>query len=268
MIKAVQLRKQYIMGESVVRALDGVDLVIKQGQFVSIVGASGSGKSTLMHILGCLDRPTSGTLEFDGQIVSTMKENELSRLRNRCIGFVFQTFNLINRTTALDNVCLPLVYTRKPVRKADARNALDRVGLEQRAKHTPSELSGGECQRVAIARAIVNNPKLILADEPTGNLDSRTGEQIMQIFHELHGEGITIVLVTHEMAIAAQTERIVQMRDGVIVDDANVDDHRRAEIIAGIGNVRRRLLRGKDAPGPEIGRARIPADADTIRKGG
>lgn len=232
MIRAVQLRKKYLMGDSVVNALAGVDLHIAAGEFVSIIGSSGSGKSTLMHIIGCLDRPTSGTLEFRGQTVSGMKEKQLAEIRNRHIGFVFQTFNLINRTSALDNVIVPLVYTRRPFAKKQARDALERVGLLHRAKHKPSEMSGGECQRVAIARAIVNSPSLLLADEPTGNLDTRTGEQIMNTFHELHAEGMTIVLVSHEMDIAAQADRMIQMRDGLIIEDTAVDDDHRQKILA------------------------------------
>ncbi len=208
MIEAIQLRKQYVMGESVVNALDGVDLTIAAGEFVSLTGSSGSGKSTLMHILGCLDRPSSGILKFGGQVISAMGDKQLAQTRNQHIGFVFQTFNLINRTSALDNVMVPLVYTRRSFARKTALDALDRVGLAKRARHKPSEMSGGECQRVAIARAIVNRPKLILADEPTGNLDSRNGEQIMKIFHDLHTAGITIVLVTHEMDIAVQAERM------------------------------------------------------------
>lgn len=231
MIRAVQLRKQYRMGESVVHALDGVDLTITDGEFVSIIGASGSGKSTLMHILGCLDRPTSGSLEFDGQLISSMNERQLARIRNQRIGFVFQTFNLIQRTSALDNVLVPMMYTRRAFDRRAAREALERVGLAHRAAHRPSEMSGGECQRVAIARAIVNRPKFILADEPTGNLDSRTGEQIMSIFHELHRSGITIVLVTHEMDVAVQANRMIHMRDGKILEDTAIDPLRRQEIL-------------------------------------
>ncbi|MGB2986814.1 MAG: ABC transporter ATP-binding protein [Phycisphaerae bacterium] len=247
MIRAVQLRKEYHMGDSVVHALDGVDIQIEAGQFVSITGASGSGKSTLMHILGCLDNPTSGTLEFQGELVSAMNERQLARIRNLHVGFVFQTFNLINRTTALDNVCVPLVYTRRAFKRETARKALERVGLGQRATHKPGEMSGGECQRVAIARAIVNNPGLLLADEPTGNLDSKTTEQIIGIFHELRAEGITIVLVTHEMDIAVQADRMIHMVDGRVVEDTVVDDSRRAEILTLTRDASTRMARRKSA---------------------
>jgi len=235
------------MGDSVVHALDGVDLTINEGEFVAIIGASGSGKSTLMHLIGCLDRPTSGALEIGGRLVSAMTEKQLAAMRNTCIGFVFQTFNLINRTSALENVLVPLIYTRRAYDRATARKALERVGLSQRARHTPSEMSGGECQRVAIARAIVNNPTLVLADEPTGNLDTRTGEQIMGIFHELHGEGITIVLVTHEMDIAVQADRIIRMTDGQIMEDTAVDDRQREEMMASTQDGFRKLFEQKAA---------------------
>lgn len=243
MIKARQLKKLYRMGESVVRALDGVDLGINEGEFASIAGASGSGKSTMMHILGCLDRPTSGVYEFNGVDINDLSDRQLALVRNRHIGFVFQTFNLINRTSAVDNVAVPLVYGRSRSARKAAMTALDRVGLANRASHTPSELSGGERQRVAIARAIVNNPKLILADEPTGNLDSRTGEQIMEIFHELNATGVTIVLVTHEMDIAVQARRIIRMRDGNIVMDEALSDVTRGELLreSGFGAVRGRI---------------------------
>jgi len=251
MIQAENLRKDYHMGESVVRALDGVSLHIRPGEFVSLTGPSGSGKSTLMHILGCLDRPTAGTLRFCGETVSGMTDRQLARIRNLQIGFVFQTFNLINRTSALENVLVPLVYTRRPFGKKTAREALERVGLGQRAKHRPGEMSGGECQRVAIARAIVNKPKLLLADEPTGNLDTRTGRQIMDIFHELHASGITIVLVTHEMEVAAQADRMIQMRDGKIIEDSAMDEDRREQLLTVSHDLQARAFRkkGPTAPG-------------------
>ncbi|HWL94129.1 MAG TPA: ABC transporter ATP-binding protein [Phycisphaerae bacterium] len=218
------------MGSTVVRALDGVDMTIAEGEMVSITGQSGSGKSTMMHLLGCLDRPTTGEYYLDGDLVSSMSDRQLAVVRNRKIGFVFQTFNLIQRTSAIDNVAVPLFYARKlAVRDASLR-ALEKVGLGKRGTHTPSELSGGERQRVAIARAIVNEPKILLADEPTGNLDSRTGEQIMDIFHELHAAGVTIIIVTHEMEVAVQAERVIRMRDGKIIEDRRVDDTLREEL--------------------------------------
>ncbi|MCB9855795.1 MAG: ABC transporter ATP-binding protein [Phycisphaerales bacterium] len=234
MIQLDKLMKHYPMGDTMVRALDGVDLSIKSGEFVSITGHSGSGKSTLMHLLGCLDRPTSGRYMLDGQLVSHLSDRSLAQVRNRKIGFVFQTFNLIQRTSAIDNVAVPLFYGRQSNVGEKSRKALERVGLGPRATHKPSELSGGERQRVAIARAIVNEPKIILADEPTGNLDTRTGKQIMDIFHELHRAGVTVILVTHEMDVAVQAERVIRMRDGNIIDDRRVDDSTRSELLSGV----------------------------------
>lgn len=231
-IRIVELTKHYQMGESIVHALDGVDLAVSAGDFVSITGASGSGKSTMMHLIGCLDRPTSGRYELAGQRVDKLRDSRLAQIRNKHIGFVFQTFNLINRTSALDNVSVPLIYARASGARTKAMKALERVGLAHRASHKPSELSGGERQRVAIARALVNEPPLLLADEPTGNLDSRTGEQIMELFHDLHAAGVTIVLVTHEMAVAAQANRVVQMRDGKVLHDRKVDEAFRRELLA------------------------------------
>ncbi len=219
LIEIRKLTKLYRMGDSIVRALDGVDLTIERGEFIAITGASGSGKSTMMHLLGCLDRPTSGVYMLNGRDVATMSDSSLADIRNREIGFVFQTFNLINRTSALDNVGVPLFYARRANTRTPSHRALERVGLGKRSHHKPNELSGGERQRVAIARAIVNDPLLLLADEPTGNLDTRTGEQIMQIFRDLNAHGVTVVLVTHEPDVAMQARRIVQMRDGKILWD-------------------------------------------------
>ena len=219
LIETKGLTKLYRMGDSIVHALDGVDLVVERGEFVAITGASGSGKSTMMHLLGCLDRPTAGQYFLDGKNVAEMSDRELAAVRNQEIGFVFQTFNLINRTSALENVSIPLFYARKSNARKPAMAAIERVRLATRVTHSPSELSGGERQRVAIARAIVNDPLLVFADEPTGNLDSRTGEQIMEIFRSLNEQGVTIVLVTHEPEVALQARRIIQMRDGRILSD-------------------------------------------------
>ncbi|GJQ25124.1 MAG: macrolide export ATP-binding/permease protein MacB [Phycisphaerae bacterium] len=232
LIQIRALAKHYQMGTTIVRALDGVDLDVFAGEMISITGASGSGKSTLMHLLGCLDRPTAGEYWLDGDLVSHMTDRQLAIVRNSKIGFVFQTFNLIQRTSAVDNVAVPLFYARRTRTREPSLKALERVGLAGRAHHTPSELSGGERQRVAIARAIVNEPKILLADEPTGNLDSRTGRQIMDIFHELNRSGVTIILVTHEMSVAVQAQRVVRMKDGKKLEDRAVDSTFRSELLS------------------------------------
>ena len=213
--------KEYYVGMETVHALRGLDLKIDKAEYVAIMGPSGSGKSTLMNILGCLDTPTSGLYELNESNVSQMNDDELAEIRNREIGFVFQTFNLLPRATALHNVELPLIYNGTPAskRKEMAEYALGRVRLDDRMHHRPNELSGGQRQRVAIARALVNNPSIILADEPTGNLDTRTGDEIMEIFETIHDEGNTIIMVTHEEYIAEHSDRIVRLRDGIIERD-------------------------------------------------
>jgi len=221
LISITELRKIYTMGSIEVRALDGVDLDVDAGDYIAIMGPSGSGKSTLMNLIGCLDTPTSGEYILNGQPVSGLDDTELAHIRNREIGFVFQTFNLLSRATALANVELPLIYARMPAaeRRRRAVEALDKVGLGDRLKHQPNELSGGQRQRVAVARALVNQPSILLADEPTGNLDSRTSEEIMILFDELNRSGNTIVLVTHEEDIAAHAHRTVRLLDGRVVSD-------------------------------------------------
>ncbi|MEE3348043.1 MAG: ABC transporter ATP-binding protein [Nitrospinota bacterium] len=219
MIEVERLFKTYQMGSRKVSALDGVDFRIEKGEFVAIMGPSGSGKSTLMNLLGCLDLPSSGIYRLENLDIQHLKSNQLAEVRNRRIGFVFQSFNLLPRATALENTELPLLYGRVPKSTEIAFQALERVGLAHRAKHKPTELSGGECQRVAIARALVNGPAIILADEPTGNLDSVTGKEILALFLELNQEGVTLILVTHEQEIAQQAKRIIQMRDGKIITD-------------------------------------------------
>jgi putative ABC transport system ATP-binding protein len=213
--------KTYVMGDSEVHALRGVSLTIDRNDYVAIMGPSGSGKSTLMNVIGCLDTPSSGTYLLEGESVGSMSDDELAEIRNRQIGFVFQTFNLLPRANVLHNVELPLVYAGVPrdERRRRAEAAIARVGLADRAHHRPNELSGGQRQRVAVARALVGNPSIILADEPTGNLDSRTGAEIMGMFDELHASGQTIILITHEDDIAAHAHRIIRLRDGMIESD-------------------------------------------------
>ncbi len=221
LIETVDLWKTYVMGAEEIHALRGVSIQIERGEYVAIMGPSGSGKSTLMNLIGCLDTPSKGSYLLNGKQVSQMNDNELARIRNEEIGFVFQTFNLLPRATALHNVELPLVYAGVPSkdREARARTALEKVELAQRMTHRPNELSGGQRQRVAIARALVNNPSILLADEPTGNLDSKTGAEIMAIFERLHKSGNTIVLVTHEADVAAFAYRTIQIRDGQVEND-------------------------------------------------
>ena len=234
-IKVVGLTKEYNMGKVKVAALKGVDLEVPVGQLLAIMGPSGSGKSTLMNILGCLDRPSTGSYFLEGSDVSKKSDNELAEIRNRNIGFIFQTFNLLARTDAMANVELPLVYRGMATkeRRERATAALEAVGLAQRTHHRPNEMSGGEQQRVAIARAIAGDPKIILADEPTGNLDSRSGEEVMAIFQTLHTRGITMILVTHDPDISRHAERVVSVKDGYIVSDVTVEDRLDAkEILA------------------------------------
>ncbi len=216
MIKLENITKVYRMGEVELYALNGVSLTIEAGEMVSIVGASGSGKSTLLHVIGCLDRLTSGRYLIDGVDVSRLNDNKLAELRNKKFGFVFQDFNLLSRATALSNVELPLIYGGGGQRHQKAMEALERVGLGGRAKHKPTELSGGEQQRVAIARALVNDPPLILADEPTGNLDSASTKEIISVFRQLNKDGITVIIVTHEPDIAEKTKRVIRLHDGKV----------------------------------------------------
>lgn len=220
-IQTTNISKSYKMGTEIIRALRSVSIQVKKGEYVAFMGPSGSGKSTLMNIIGCLDSPSGGSYILNGKNVSNMSENELAEIRNKEIGFVFQTFNLLPRMSSLDNVALPLIYAGygKEEREKKALKALESVGLKERAKHKPNELSGGQRQRVAIARALVNNPSIILADEPTGNLDSKTSYEIMGLLEELYKKGNTIIMVTHEEDIANYAHRIVRLKDGLIESD-------------------------------------------------
>lgn len=223
-IKIADIKRDFALGSEVVYVLKGVNLEIRKGEYVALMGPSGSGKSTLMNILGCLDTPTSGHYTLNGKDVSEMNEKNLAEIRNKEIGFVFQTFNLLPRTTALDNVALPMIYAGKSKSERNKRAAqvLEQVGLADRMDHHPNQLSGGQRQRVAVARALVNHPSIILADEPTGNLDSKTSVEIMTLFDEIHAKGNTVILVTHEEDIAAHAHRIIRLRDGVVESDNRI----------------------------------------------
>lgn len=232
LIEVKELTKTYVMGDIEVHALRNVDLTVKQGEFISIMGMSGSGKTTLMNILGCLDKPTSGHYRLDDIDIKDIAQDDLAEIRNQKIGFVFQSFFLLSRTSALENVELPLLYRKELKRKeriAMATKALETVQIGNRIKHYPNQLSGGQQQRVAIARAIVNNPVILFADEPTGNLDSKTSIEIMNVFQELHNQGITVIIVTHEPEIAQFTERIVTFSDGRIIEDYRNEDIKSAK---------------------------------------
>jgi len=221
LIKITDIKRNFVLGNEIVYVLKGINLEINKGEYVALMGPSGSGKSTLMNLLGCLDTPTSGNYVLNGKDVSQMKDDELAGIRNKEIGFVFQTFNLLPRTTALDNVALPMIYAgySKSDRTKRAEEVLTQVNLSDRMDHQPNQLSGGQRQRVAIARALVNKPSIILADEPTGNLDSKTSVEIMKLFGDIHAQGNTVILVTHEEDIAAYAHRVIRLRDGLIESD-------------------------------------------------
>ncbi|PRZ23944.1 ABC transporter ATP-binding protein [Flavobacterium granuli] len=221
LIKITNIKRDFVLGNEIVYVLKGIDLEINKGEYVALMGPSGSGKSTLMNLLGCLDTPTSGTYILNGKDVSHMKDDELAEIRNKEIGFVFQTFNLLPRTTALDNVALPMIYAgySKSERHNRAKEVLTQVGLSDRIDHHSNQLSGGQRQRVAVARALVNSPSIILADEPTGNLDSKTSLEIMTLFDEIHANGNTVILVTHEEEIAEHAHRVIRLRDGLVESD-------------------------------------------------
>ncbi len=223
LIKISNIKRNFELGDETVYVLKGINLEIHKGEYVALMGPSGSGKSTLMNLLGCLDTPTSGTYILNGKDVSQMKDDELAEIRNKEIGFVFQTFNLLPRTTALDNVALPMIYAGypKPERNKRAVEVLKQVNLADRMDHQPNQLSGGQRQRVAVARALVNKPSIILADEPTGNLDSKTSIEIMNLFNDIHANGNTVILVTHEEEIAAYAHRVIRLRDGMIESDTS-----------------------------------------------
>jgi putative ABC transport system ATP-binding protein len=220
-IKIRNIIRDFPLGQEIVKVLKGIDLDIEKGDYVALMGPSGSGKSTLMNLLGCLDTPTAGSYELNGQDVSSMSDDQLAEIRNKEIGFVFQTFNLLPRTTALDNVALPMIYAgaSKKLRTARAQEVLTDVGLADRMDHKPNQLSGGQRQRVAVGRALVNKPSIILADEPTGNLDSKTSEEIMKLIDDIHAAGNTVILVTHEEEIATRAHRVIRLRDGMIESD-------------------------------------------------